>query len=73
MGDAELVELAATVAQVSGLCRFKTATMDGGEKPLFAPREVRDIPRLGEIEDALGTLPPVLRPAQTPAFSSPTG
>ena len=61
MGDAELVELAATVAHVSGLCRFETATMDGGQEPLFRLREPREVPLLGEIEAALGTLPAVYR------------
>lgn len=61
MGDAELVELAATVAHVGALCRFETATMSAGHAPLFAPREPAEVPLLAEIEDALGRLPEYFR------------
>ena len=61
MGDAELVELAATVAHVAALCRFETATMPAGHEPLFAARRAAEVPLLGEIEDALGLLPDYFR------------
>jgi len=61
MGDAELVELAATVAHAAPLCRFETATMPAGHERLFAARPAAEVPLLGEIEDALGLLPEYFR------------
>ncbi len=57
LGDAELVELTAAVAHISGLNRFETATMSGNDEPLFPQRSEVEVPLLEEIQGTLGVLP----------------
>lgn len=56
VGDAEIAELAAVVAHITGLNHFEHGTLSL-EQPLFEPVPPDEEPLLGEIDENLGVLP----------------